>query len=49
MAGFHGAILLAYTQRDPGLIASGAEDLQDWLRRLRLAPPCHNTSTSAST
>jgi AcrR family transcriptional regulator len=48
MAGFHGAILLAYTQRDPGLIASGVKDLKDWLRRLRLAAPCHNTPTSAS-
>ena len=35
MAGFHGAILLAHAQGDPGLIASGVQDLRDWLARLR--------------
>ena len=34
MAGFHGAILLAYAQNDETLILSGVASLTTWLRRL---------------
>jgi AcrR family transcriptional regulator len=35
LAGYHGAILLAYTQGDPGLIEGSVQDLKSWLSRLQ--------------
>jgi TetR/AcrR family transcriptional repressor of nem operon len=34
MAGYHGAILLAYAKSDPGLIEDEVVSLKDWLTRL---------------
>ena len=36
MASFNGAILLAYAQSDDGMIVSGVESLQGWLRQLEM-------------
>lgn len=40
MAAYNGAILLAYAQDDPSLIASGVASLLDWLHRLRADLGC---------
>lgn len=37
MAGYHGSILLAYTQNDPSLINGEVERLKSWLHQIRVA------------